>query len=355
MKPTMSKIYALDVIDHDIKTELIHGNGISKEMARAIERVTTKLRKNLNARWGHALRNPNRNLSLLVESNIQPVLRKIILIDGQPTSSYLSFLNARSKPPDVAKAEVVIKRLCPLASPQEKAALDLLYGVLILLRAHFSPDPRRITKRGDADYCIFCYRDRLPGATTCHQHTGIGRTHGRYHHKKYQAIKGHLLRASNDDSNLSQFLLTKLKRLEVPQWSGKENDIEWIAKVLRAIDATSPRKITWLASYIADLSVQFNHPSIVSHWPSALNGTMFRYAAYELALIRTPSSKVATRLNEVWSSIPISAVAKQHGVSRQMLHRQVAKWAKEIKALRSEGLEDETIKLVFGLQLLPAN
>ncbi len=324
-------------------------------MAYAIEKVTRKLRENLNSRWGHALHKSDANLSWLVASNIQPILEKIILIDDQTASSLLPSLHARSKPHDVENAEIIIKNLCRIASHSEKAALDLLYGTLILLRAHFSPTPRRVTKRGDAEYCIFCYRDRLAGSDTCHEHIGTGRMHGKYHQTKYQVIKKHLLLTGNGESISSQYVLYKLKQLKIPPWSGKENDIAWITKVLMAIDATSARKISWLAIHIAELSEQIHHPDIFKCWPSALNGTLLRYAAYELALLRTPTLKVATRLDQIWSSIPISTVAKQHGVSRQILHRQAIKWAKEIRALRSEELNDETIKLVFGLQSLPAS
>lgn len=351
----MSRTSALDIIDSDIKSELTHGKGLSREMARAIYKVTKKLRKNLNARWGHALQKSDRNLSWLIASKIQPVLKKIILIDGYPASSYLSALHIRSKPHEVQDAESIIKQLWPLAGPKGKIALNLLYGTLILLRARFSPKPKRVRKTGDAEYCNFCYRDHIPGSDTCHVHIGVKRMHGEYHQKKYQMIKKHLIETGDVKSGWSQYAVIKLKHLGVGLWCGKEDDIEWIKKVLMATDATTNRKNPLLAKYIADLSKKIQNPIECKYWPKALAGTMVRYVAYDLALMRTPSSKVASRLNNVWSSEPISTIAKQHRVSRQILHRQVAKWGAVIETLRADGLNDDTIKFVFRLEALPAS
>lgn len=332
-------------------------------MVRAIEQILETVRFNPSARFGSCLTASKKNLSWVVHQALKPVCENLWVLPTLNATSVLTFLTIKAKPPEVFLAEEEIKRLCSLIplgrNSPEKRALDLLYGTLGMLRNDFSP--RRHSKKSkDFPYCPYCYREVMQKANTCHIHDGHRRTQGEYHYQRYEALKAAAkkLRLFNERIEPKSYLpLTKAKLLEkgVPTWpNNKIADAEdWIAQALKALDACDPRDRARIATQIAKAEKEVNIAWRSSCWPSAMKGTMFRYEIYLLTHLRTPAKDVADRLNRVWSGDAVADVAFACGVSRQILHRQVAKWGKSILELRSKGVKEEVIKLIYHLEALP--
>lgn len=332
-------------------------------MVRAIEKILETVRSNPSARFGSCLTASKKNLSWVVHEALKPVCENLWVLPTLNATSVLTFLTIKAGPYEVFLAEEEIKRLCSLIrlgrNSPEKCALDLLYGTLGHLRNDFSPRRHSKTSK-DFPYCPYCYREVMQKTNTCHIHDGYRRTQGEYHYQRYESLKAAAkkLRLFNEQIDSQSYLpLTKAKLQEkgVPTWSNnKMADAEnWITQVLKALDACDPRDRTRIATQIADAEKMVNITRRGACWPSAMKGTMFRHEIYLLTQLRTPAKEVADRLNRVWSGDAVADVAFAHGVSRQILHRQVVKWGKSILELRSKGVKEEVIKLTYHLDALP--
>lgn len=353
-----NKAITLDVIDKIICDDLKIGHGSAKDMAVAIKNIVKILRIHMDARWGSVPLTSNRNLSWVVSNNIQSAMTRICAQAPEVVSTF-DQLNKKSKYDDVIKFEKSLKDLNLSVDKVSQSAIDNLYATLTLLRAHFSANKKRTEKSGDAYYCHYCYRElwtsgghRL-GSDTCHVHADKGRTKGEYHLKRYENIKRLFIKANWAEIGV-KFIVYKFKECGIPPWLERKNDMEWVLFALKKMDICAPNKRNEVAAIIIHGSnIPFQYSITKDYFPEALSGNMIRYLAYSIALMRVPSEKVSQRLEQRWKSKSVLSIATEEEVSTQIIHRQVNKWGSEINALRSAGLNDDIIKVVFSLKVLP--
>ncbi len=333
-------------------------------MVLAIKQIVRTIRANPKAKFGIFRNGSKNNLSWVVHEALKPVCANVFILPDMNASSITNILTAKAKPHDVLLAQDEIKHLCTFfrtgTNPPEKKALDLLHGTLSMLRNDFSAI--RYTKQSEDDpYCKYCYREAIYGTDTCHTHDQHRRTEGKYHYQKYRELliaakSKRLFESTANSEKHLPLTYSKLSKKGVPVWSytNFHNLESWIALALNALDACAPCDLQRVAKRILESENRFKSTQISSQCPSSMKGTLLRHEIYMLVKLRTPSTEIAERLNRIWAGESISDVSIAYGVSRQILHRQAAHWGKNILELRSNGVNNKVIELIYGLKALPS-
>ena len=357
---------ALDLVESEISQELINGEGTAKEMALAIQEITKVARNNIETRIGLEYRNSNHNLSYVITKNVTPILEKIIIPPAVKASELLQCLNKNSKPGDILCAENIIKSIYLMTENKDRAALDILRGSLIIIRAHFSPNEKskRKVKLGKSDilemlddlpFCKFCYREARAKFDSCEVHAGTGRVDGKKYLARYLFLKKEILAIRKSTNISNEFVVAKLKSAGISKWEGNLQETDWTKKLLLNIRAYSSNceSVSELTKNLIDSSKSpsFAHPH--NDWPSVLEGTLFRYEVYKLMEYRQPSKEVAHRLNQIWAGKNEVLVAKKSKIKVAPFKKRISLWATRVKLMRDEGVADSIIKLVLGLAFLP--
>jgi len=353
----MNRTKALDSIDRLINQYLIDGDGIVKEMALAIHVVNSSARANSQSRLGSGWKNSSRNLSNILTKEILPVLYKLQVGNDLIRPRVFECINNASKPEDILKAADIIKRLILVMTPLEQSALDLLYQFLIRLVNDFSPNNKKVKQPDDGIYCRFCYREARINFDSCSDHSNTGRNDGKRDLERFRYISNHLTRNRDNEKISNEFVLRKLKASGLSIWNGEIDDIDWIKKLLKSIRASSVDdevSLSIAAKKIIESSSTYV-PLEYSHkdWPRGLEGTLLRYKAFKLNDYRVPSEKVAKRLNKIWSGANVSEVTVAFNINREQFYRAKLLWGRIVDTMRLDGIEDNVIKMVLGLEFLP--
>ena len=337
---------------------LYNNPNIEIEMCQALLEVFNTVKNIEETRWGRAPLESDKNLSWIVSKNINPVLLRVKNLSGTSISNFhMVNINNKSKNTDVEKIAIFLRKQLYFGQ-SEKNALAFLAQSLFYLIAHYSPAKKK-AKKGDGAYCLYCYREcyRLD-SDTCDKHSSVNRTKGKWHFKKYVEMKDSINNYEKDEEspNLKIFnsiALKALKDRKISAWLAAPDKNAWLAEVLKVLDIfTNQWEIESKTKEFLKLmngEVLQDYP----HWPSSLNGTMFRYQAYILAKHRRPTTKIIKKLKQVWSGQKIITVAKKSKVHRSGLQRAVIDWRNKINLLRADEVPDELIKVALGLKFLP--
>lgn len=337
------------------------GRPLEKDVANAIQTIKDIAEQNPDARWGREWRNSNKNMSLVIASNLKPVFERMFLKISDTDISALDFLpkfNEKSNSTEIQKLFFSFKNACRKCEQdsQESNIFNKLYGLFTVVFYNFEVRPKRKTKGGNSTYCIYCYReiwlngDHRLGGDTCHVHSDLNRSLGKYHMADFQKFDQYVMKYRVTDSSIYKYQIHKLRKLDIPLWDTTQDQSEWLKDALKKIDACAPNKVAELSQSLSDDNPrQLNQ----ENWPEQFCGTFFRYIAFDFATQRKPLKKVRDRLENIWEGNLLPEVAKKHNVSRQNLHQQLKKWTKVINDLRGMELSDEVIKFVFDFKFLP--
>jgi hypothetical protein len=341
------------------------------EMCEALLDVFCIARNNKGIRWFRAPLKSNQNLAWVVKAKVNPILAKTFDLSGTALLDIdfiKNSLNEKSmKLGKSAKSErsqidnlVQTLRKNNFLDESEKKAIAHLSDSLLALQAHYWPK-EKIRKEGDGPYCLYCFRERYRFDTdTCDKHRDEKRTDGKRYLDRYIKIKD-AIRSFEVNNKLLIFdamVLEEFRKKKIGLWHDTQDQINWIKEVLFLIyaydknDEGDKRYINDKANLLFQES-DAAHKEAFPHWPSSLNGMMYRYQAYTLAKIRKPKNTVIEKLNKVWSGQKVIDVAKIYKVQRIGLQKAVIDWRDKINLLRSDKVPDELIKVALGLEFLP--
>ena len=352
-----SSIYYQEAIDNLSES----GRPLEREVADAIQKIKGIAEKNPDARWGRVALYSEKNMSWIIASNLKPIFERMFVVLGSTEITALNLLpefNEKSKSAEMQKLFFSFQDVYRMykSNSQEMNIFGELYGLFIMTHSDFEENIIRKTKTGDGPYCIYCYREiwhsgehRL-GGDTCHIHSDLNRSWGKYHLPEYEKLKKYFIMHYAKDDSIYQYQTNKLKQLNIPHWDTTKDRNKWFSVTMKKIDACAPNKVESLSqSFSNDKS---DNP-FEKDWPKEFSGTFLRYIAFDLATQRKPLKKVRDRLESIWEGNLPPEVAKKHNVSRQNLHQQLKKWTKVINDLRDMNLSDEVIKFIFDFKFLP--
>ncbi|MFH1495666.1 MAG: hypothetical protein ABIG70_12820 [Pseudomonadota bacterium] len=377
---------ALRMLEHDAGA-LLQREGIAHDMARAMLNITRTIREHPGARWKRCCPlTCENNLSWVVARELDPVMSRIQLHQIIPASSipaYHQYLNMESRADDIYKLENLIRDFFCRgvdSGSGEEIALNHLLRSLLLLRSNFAPAPRTTRARGARPFCKYCFREirtTHDGYDTCHVHSDKNsREAGENLFNRYKKISK-FLKSIPDRKERHHFPITMtiLKNQGLRDWSGRQDDIDWIQSILTLLDVCAPSRTRQVAELLSKASMendrllyeaavrdspslsheQFEHERVLSgeRNPTALTGTLLSHEAFRLAEIRPPATLVAQKMARLWLGESPSEVAKAMNDSMPNLRQTRVRWENKIRQLRSQSIKDDVIKYVLGLDVLP--
>jgi predicted HTH domain antitoxin len=313
-------------------------------------------------RWGRAPLKSKKNLSWIFVKHINPILSNIV--DAQDSSiSQIQVLkiSERSKVASFLNFASFLSKYNFLNS-SEISLVSYIVDATELLLAHYSPrNTKRIRRPNDYPFCTYCYRECYrSNVDVCDQHMGANRSNAKKTLSRYSMIMKVLDTYNKKSAERSEWFnaiaLNTLRQKNISAWASVEcgsNKINWLKEVLKRLDIyNDDYTLEEKAQHILKNST--DDITFFPNWPSALNGTMLRFQAYQLAKTRHPTKKMAERLNEVWSGKDsVMSIASKLKLQRTGLQRQVGHWRQIVVSLRSISVPDDIIKITLGLDYLP--
>jgi hypothetical protein len=359
-----NKVVTLDLIDLNIQKSSNLGTiGTTSDMAKAILRITSHLRKFQGARIGRLWKNSDVNLSYILSRELMPIFDKII-IPHSSTAISVSLkpnLNENSTTTDIYHAMDKIKAFCSVVNITDKDALDLLYESLIDLNSAFSPDIKSIKRSGDGYYCKFCHRESRPKFDSCDRHKGTNRVDGKKQLDRYLKLKKLLIKTKSYERN-DKFILNYLNKLGISSWKTNEDATVWIETLFKkmCLHSGNDKELKKLSQDIASFSKEHFSPDHYSwNWPMQLSGTFLRYEAYELSELKPPKKDLSNGtleiLYQLWDGKHINDISfpNKDPKAKLKIKRRNKIWSDKISDLRNLGISDSVIKVALDLKYLP--
>lgn len=313
-------------------------------------------------RWGRAPLISKKNLSWIFVKHINPILCNIVDAGGSSISQIQVLkVSERSKVASFSNFASFLSKFNFLNS-SEISLVSYIVDATELLLAHYSPrNTKRKRRPNDYPFCMYCYRECYrSNVDVCDQHMGANRSNAKKTLSRFSMIMKVLDTYDKQSAKRSEWFnaiaLNTLSKKDIKAWASVEshdNKINWLKEVLKKLDIyNDDYTLDEKAEYILKNST--DDISFFPNWPSALNGTMLRFQAYQLAKIRHPSKKIAERLNDVWSGKKsIISIARSLKLQRTGLQRQVGHWKRKVGSLRCISVPDDIIKVTLGLDYLP--
>lgn len=363
-----NKLYSLGLVEDDANNVLRTSTDSSAtEMASAIFKITTHLKTFPNARVGRLWNNSKVNLSHILTSELMPVLNKMRIAPDMHISDLLKpNFHDNSTSENIHNAIRSLDTFFGMLNEDDHDAFNLLYGSLILLNASFSPNAKRVKESRDGNYCKFCYREARSNFDSCETHKGVNRVDGKKQLDRYLKLKKQLFKIGIADVNTEKFILKKLKTLGMPSWKTNQNADEWVEMLVRKMRllSGSDTEIRIFSQEIANFSKDIFTPYHFSwEWPAALNGTFFRFEAYEMSKIKAPQKDVSNGtlllLCKLWNSADINELlvnfnsTQTKSISKSYLTRRNKIWTVKVNVMRNQGISDSVIKVVLDVEILP--
>lgn len=363
-----NELNSLSLIENDAK-EVLNSSAYNSatEMANAILKITNHLKTFPNARVGRLWKNSKVNLSQILTTVLMPVLNKMRIAPDMHISDLLKCnVHVNSTSEDIHNAIRSLDALFGMLNEDDHDAFNLLYGSLILLNASFSPNAKRVKKSRDGNYCKFCYREARSNFDSCETHKGVNRVDGKKQLARYLKLKKQLFKICIADVNTDKFILNKLKSLGMPSWKTNQNAEEWVEILVNKMRllSGSDAEIRIFSQRIANLSKDIFTPYHFSwEWPAALNGTFFRFEAYEMSKIKAPQKDVSNGtlllLCKLWNGADIDELllnfnsTQTKSISKSYLIRRNKIWTERVNVMRNQGISDSVIKVVLDVEVLP--
>lgn len=327
---------------------------------KAIIKLIDEVKELDETRWGRAPLKSKKNLSWIFVKNINPVLSCVLDIRGIPiTQIQVLKVSEHSKADHFSQFAIFLSKYTNLKS-SEFSLVSYISELTRLLLAHYSPKTnKRKVKQDDYPFCLYCYRECYrKNIDVCDKHSGANRSNAKKILPRYSKLKEEFEKYDKDKGRgmwFNAFAINALKENNITAWANIKSDedkICWLIDVLTKFDIYKDNySVDQKAKHIIKSST--DDISFFPNWPSGLNGTMFRFQAYELAKIRRPTTEMAKKLNMIWSGKSVSSIALKFGLQRTGLQRQVGRWKREICELKSIGVPDQIIKITLELEYLP--
>lgn len=364
------RIKFLEIFIEDHKTRC-WDSPLRLGVVQAAEKIVAHLKQHPAARIGTVLNQSPKNLIWVVKETFTPIFKKFSVEKDIDIMKVLSALERQSKADALYKASGQLRDIAYQykleGGSEDDHFLHLIRDVFEIIGTDFRPANK--SKKHFTYYCPYCYRYAQPGGTACHVCEGSKRQRQTKLEERLLWIHREMLkRGYFEDKNLEMRLYlpiayAKLKSIPLPNWKTLQQceHKAWVISVLKEFELCSRSRIELVADELLDYHYQnaistkqyYLDSEFYAKWPIFFHFDFIRYEVYQLAELTTPSRQISERIQLAWSGKEPREIASALGVSNSIICRQIAKWEKEINALRLKGVKDEVIKLIFNLEVLP--
>lgn len=342
-------------------------------MAEAIlyaEQIAAHLKKFPSARAGICRNKSPNNLIWVIRNILSPFFEKLSIEKDKYFLEVENQLDPLGTSESLFRASQYIKNLSSELCISDQIALNFVRDVLGFIEQGYSVEKHNT--KSSTIICSYCYRESNPGTDLCHVHQDDKRPRTG---DKFQ-LRFNKLKLEIRNKNLFQnvpgkirdhlpLTVEKIKTIQFDDWSllDQNQHKDWLNQVLKVFDICPEKQIALKANELLEIYYTFkeSNPDFYSssnnddcwYWPFVVRNNMILHEVYELVKLPSPQKNTIKQLSLAWNGMKPAEVARSVGVSRQNICKRLALWEGSIKELRSRGVKDEVIMLLYGINVLP--